>query len=189
MPRDRNEDISSRMRRRWKQVEDATERGMRELEKTGGLRHMHGKPLELNDDPDWLIARVLKQAGFSHPLIERRKEMLEPLDSVAPTLERLPRRRAWLRRRESRARIDDVVVFNSDRGALLREYRAKTAEVNRAIRDFNLSAPESLQERALSAQAIVDDVEERLPVLGAEIVQDERVNEARSWWERMFRRN
>jgi hypothetical protein len=189
MPRDRNEDISSRMRRRWKQVEDATERGMRELEKTGGLRHMHGKPLELNDDPDWLIARVLKQAGFSHPLIERRKEMLEPLDSVAPTLERLPRRRAWLRRRESRARIDDVVVFNSDRGALLREYRAKTAEVNRAIRDFNLSAPESLQERALSAQAIVDDVEERSPVLGAEIVQDERVNEARSWWERMFRRN
>jgi hypothetical protein len=40
MPRDRNEDISSRMRRRWQQVEDATERGMRELEETGGLRHM-----------------------------------------------------------------------------------------------------------------------------------------------------
>jgi hypothetical protein len=148
MPPDNDEDVSARMRRRQRLVEDATERVVRELEETGALRHMHGKPLDLNDDPDWLMARVLKDSGFSHPVIERQKEILSPLQALQPRLERLCQRRNWLLRAESQARPEDLHVFNSDRDALLEEYRSKIADVNRGIRDFNLSAPGVASARA-----------------------------------------
>jgi hypothetical protein len=189
MPAEKEQDVSARMRRRQHLVEDATERVVREIEESGALRHMHGKPLDLNDDPDWLMARVLKDAGFSHPVIERQKEILAPLQALQPRLERLSQRRNWLLLRpDSSTRAEDARVFNLDRDALVEEYRSEIADVNRGIRDFNLSAPEALHQRALKVAEILAGVEAKVPRLSPELVPSEPAVKAPSLLRRLLKR-
>jgi hypothetical protein len=188
MPAEKEQDVSARMRRRQHLVEDATERVVREIEESGALRHMHGKPLDLNDDPDWLMARVLKDAGFSHPVIERQKEILAPLQALQARLERLSQRRNWLLRPRSSTRAEDVRVFNLDRDALVEEYRSKIADVNRGIRDFNLSAPQALHQRPLKVAEILAGVEAKVPFLSRELVPSEPAVKAPSLLRRLLKR-
>lgn len=181
--------VAERMRRRAAKVEEATSEHMRQLEESGELRHMHGKPLDLNDDPDWLVTKVLKQAGISHPLIEQRKELYRPLEQLDGRIERLERQRAWLLRPESKATPDDFRLFNSDRDRFLHDYRSRLHEVNRAIRDFNLTAPDAFQERPLRIDAMLAAIEERVP--SVHVSDGPRVSELgseRRWWNILRRR-
>jgi Domain of unknown function (DUF1992) len=68
--------VGEKLRRAYSEAEDRMASVMREMHERGELRHLHGKPLALEeDDPAWLAARMLKQEGFSHPLLERRNDV------------------------------------------------------------------------------------------------------------------
>jgi hypothetical protein len=70
---------------------------MREMHERGELRHVHGKPLALEeDDPAWLAARMLKEEGFSHPLLERRNDVQWQLQVADARIDRLLQRRKRL---------------------------------------------------------------------------------------------
>jgi hypothetical protein len=181
--------LAERMRRRAARVEKATSEHVKQLEESGELRHMHGKPLNLDDDPDWLVTKVLKQAGISHPLIEQRKDLYRPLEQLESRIERLERQRAWLLRPESKATPDDVRLFNSDRQRFLDDYRSRLHEVNRGIRDFNLTAPDALQERPLRVDATVASAEERVPALHpSNVPQPPHAISEQRWWHILRRR-
>jgi hypothetical protein len=177
-------DIAARMRRRAAKVEEATSEHMSWLEESGELRHLHGKPLDLSDDPNWLVTKVLKQAGFSHPLLEQRKELYAPLAPVEGQLDALARRREWLLRPESRSQPDDYRRFNADRARVLDEYRQVLAEVNRGIRDFNLTAPDALHERPVRTEVTMQQIGERIPAIDERVVLEERrTRSRRPWWQ------
>jgi hypothetical protein len=182
-------DIAARMRRRAAKVEEATGEHMAWLEESGQLRHLHGKPLDLNDDPNWLVTKVLKQAGFSHPLLEQRKELYAPLASVERRLDALSRRREWLLSPESRSRVEDCRRFNVDRSRMLGEYRERLAEVNRGIRDFNLTAPEALHERPVRTDMTIKQIEDRIPAIEETVIGEEkRTRSRRPWWQTLWHR-
>ena len=182
-------DISARMRRRAAKVEEATSEHMSWLEESGELRHLHGKPLDLNDDPNWLVTKVLKQAGFSHPLLEQRKELYAPLAPSEGRLDTLVRRREWLLRPESRSRPEDYRRFNADRARVLEEYRERLAEVNRGIRDYNLTAPDALHERPVRTSVAMQQIEERIPAIDEQVVAEEgQAPSGRSWWRTLWGR-
>lgn len=180
----RYSDIAARMRRRAAKVEEATSEHISWLEESGELRHLHGKPLDLSDDPNWLVTKVLKQAGFSHPLLEQRKELYAPLAPVEGRLDALTRRREWLLRPESRSRSEYHREFNTDRARILEEYRERLAEVNRGIRDFNLAAPDALHERPVRTDVAMQQIEERIPAIDEPVVLKERQTRSRRpWWQ------
>jgi hypothetical protein len=182
-------DIAVRMRRRVAKLEEATSEHMSWLEESGELRHLHGKPLDLSDDPNWLVTRVLKQAGFSHPLLEQRKELYAPLAPVEGRLDALSRRREWLLRPESRSVREDYRRFDADRARALEEYRERLAEVNRGIRDFNLTAPDALHERPIRTDVMMQQIEERIPAIDEPVVLEERrTRSRRPWWQTLWGR-
>src|SRR5919197_5348116 len=131
-----------------KVAEEATTAAVNEWQDSGALQHLHGQPLDLSDDsPDWLLHRILKQQGFSLPIIERGKDLDEAQRHAAAIVERLRRRRAWLVRPEARCTPEQVHAFNASRLRALEEYRTALGELNRAIRDYNLTAPPALHRR------------------------------------------
>jgi Domain of unknown function (DUF1992) len=68
--------VGEKLRRAYSKAEDRMASMMREMHERGELRHLHGKPLVLEeDDPAWLAARMLQQEGFCHPLLERRNDV------------------------------------------------------------------------------------------------------------------
>src|SRR5438067_13868624 len=123
-------------------AEDATAAAVTEWQEGGALRHLHGRPLDLTDDsPDWLLHRILKQQGFSLPIIERGKDLDEAQRRAAAIVERLRRRRAWLVRPEARCTSERARTFNQARVRALDDYRTALVELNRAILAYNLTAP------------------------------------------------
>src|SRR5919202_2674841 len=129
-------------------AEEATTAAVNEWQDSGALQHLHGRPLDLSDEsPDWLLHRMLKQQGFSLPIIERGKDLDEAQSRAAAIVERLRRRRAWLVRPEARCTSEQVHAFNAARLRALEEYRTALGELNRAIRDYNLTAPPALHRR------------------------------------------
>jgi hypothetical protein len=153
------DDPWSRALERALHAEDPVSLHMRELQESGALKHLHGKPLDLDNDPEWLITRTLKQAGFSHPLIEQRRDVYLPLSPIETKLNRLRERRAWLASPDSRSSTAERLAFNEDRSALLDAYRAVLTEVNSAILSFNLQAPRALHERQLRVDDLVTEAE------------------------------
>lgn len=132
---------SERVRRLRERAEEDMSRLMQDLHETGELRHLYGKPLSLDEDA---LARALKQQGFSHPLLERRKDIDEPRQVADAVLEKLRRHRRWLSAEGARPTPQQVHEFNEARRRALEEYRAKLGTLNRAIRDYNLGVPDSL---------------------------------------------
>jgi hypothetical protein len=178
---DAHDDVSARMRQRLRRVEEMTGRHMQVLEEHGDIRHLHGKPLDLDDDPNRLAARVLKQAGFTHPVLEQRRELHTPL---APVREKLERLRGWRERLTApgrRLRLDELQAFNADRERLLDAYRAAIGEVNRAILDFNLTAPTALHERSLVLDREMARQEADIPALGADDLPTPQPPKRRRW--------
>jgi hypothetical protein len=149
-----------------KAAEDATAAAVNEWQDSGALQHLHGRPLDLSDDsPDWLLHRMLKQQGFSLPIIERGKDLDEAQRRAAAIVERLRRRRAWLVRPEARCTPEQVHAFNASRVGALEEYRAALGELNRAIRDYNLTAPPALHRRGYIIDQVVAGLAEEIPPL------------------------
>jgi hypothetical protein len=147
-------------------AEDATTAAVNEWQDSGELRHLHGRPLDLADDsPDWLLHRMLKQQGFSLPIIERGKDLDEAQSRAAAIVERLRRRHAWLVRPEARCTREQAHAFNVSRVRALEEYRTALGELNRAIRDYNLTAPSALHRRGYIVDQVVADVAQEIPPL------------------------
>src|SRR5947209_1900023 len=112
---------------------------IRSLEESGELRHLHGKPLDLSDDsPNWFIARALKRNGFSHPLLERAREVDAAEAEADGFLDRLRERRS---RQEDSGTPDAAGAFNDALPHLLNDYRRTLEALHTAIRVFNLAAP------------------------------------------------
>jgi hypothetical protein len=145
-------------------AEEATTAAVNEWQDSGALQHLHGRPLDLSDDsPDWLLHRMLKQQGFSLPIIERGKDLDEAQHRATAIVERLRRRRAWLDRPEARCTPEQVRAFNASRLHALEEYRTALGELNRAIRDYNLTAPSALHRRGYIVDQVVADVAREIP--------------------------
>ncbi|MFN8499086.1 MAG: DnaJ family domain-containing protein [Anaerolineae bacterium] len=147
MPGDKMEEPSDR-EKKWRdrvdeQVRDAYARG--DFENLKGK----GKRLDLTGNPyagDWELAyNALANAGFAPEWVERDKEIRRRLDELAAML---ARHVAWhnesvaelarLRGRQREGRRD--VIEGADEKIVAR-YRARAAEVNRLITDFNLVVP------------------------------------------------
>lgn len=146
-------------RRPREQVEEAEESIIRQAEEHGELRHLHGRPLDLSDDsPAWFANRVLKQEGYSHPLLQRGRDVDEvraEADAIVKSL------RSSRRRFEQPGRVytaEQAQAFNRRRTAVLEEYRAALQGVNRAVLFYNLAVPETLHRRPV----LVDDEVSRL---------------------------
>ncbi len=135
---------SENLKKLMKQADDTIAEMAREWEETGALRHLQGKPLNLTEDDEWIGARVIKDQGYSHPLLERARELEEPQKAADLILERLRRRRSWLTGSGSRASPEDIHAFNERRRQALTEYEAKLKALNTAILGFNLGVPLAL---------------------------------------------
>ena len=147
-------------------AEDATTAAVNEWQDSGALQHLHGRPLDLSDEsPDWLLHRMLKQQGFSLPIIERGKDLDEAQRRATAIVERLRRRRVWLVRPEARCTPEQVHAFNASRVRALEEYRTALGELNRAIRDYNLTAPPALHRRGYIVDQVVAGLAQEIPPL------------------------
>jgi hypothetical protein len=156
-----------RARRLREKAEEATAQEMRRLQESGEIAHLYGKPLELDDDPEWLVARVLKQQGFSHPLLEAARELEEPRQRAQDVLQRLRRRHRWLTDPASRCTHEQASSFNAYREQVLQEYRVRLEALNRAIRDYNLTAPEALHQRPVRVDRAVEQAGTEIPPIAA----------------------
>jgi hypothetical protein len=149
-----------------KAAEDATTSAVHDWQESGELRHLHGRPLDLSDDsPDWLLHRLLKQQGFSLPIIERGRDLDEAQRRAEAIAERLRRRHAWLVRPEARYTPEQARAFNESRQRALDDYRAALVALNRAILDYNLMAPAPLQRRGYLVDQVVADLSREIPPL------------------------
>jgi hypothetical protein len=165
-----------------RRADELTAEAMQRAHESGELRHLYGRPLQLDDDPEWLANKVLKRQGFSHPLIERSRELDAPREAVASLAEKLIRRRRWLSSPESQTTCEEVELFNRWRMQALEEYREKLMTLNNAIRDYNLQAPDALHQRP----TIIDDAVARLaaeaPELDLGAPASHRASRRR-WWQ------
>jgi DNA repair ATPase RecN len=146
-------------------AEEAVAQEMRRLHESGEISHLYGQPLELDDDPEWLVTKVLKQQGYSHPLLEAARDLDEPRQRANEVVERLVRRYRWLTSAASRCTEEQVLGFNELREHGLQEYRERLTALNRAIRDYNLSAPEALHQRPVSIDTAVKKMASEIPPL------------------------
>jgi hypothetical protein len=156
---------SEKMKRIMRETDEASAEFVRRAEETGELRHLYGKPLELDDDPDWLITRVLKQEGHTHPLLDRARDLEEPERLAQQVIERLHRRRARLSRPDARTRPEDVRSFNEARLAALEEYAERLRSLNRAITNYNLALPTALHRLPVRVEEAVSKAAEDVPPL------------------------
>lgn len=157
---------------------------MKEMHERGELSHLQGKPLALEeDDPAWLVTRMLKQEGFSHPLLERRQEVELQLRSADARIDRLARRRQELQEEQLSTAPEIASAFNDGRRIALQEYRESLPKLNRAIRDYNLTVPMPLHITPVQIDAQIARVEQLVPELQPEDFGHGR--RSGSWWTRL----
>src|SRR5437764_9380252 len=90
-------DYREDIHRRERPTEDDLAQAIRASQESGELRHLYGKPLDLSEDTsDWLMRRILRDAGFSHPVLERGKDLETGRRAAETIVEGLRRRRGWL---------------------------------------------------------------------------------------------
>lgn len=156
-----------RARRIREKAEEQVADEMRRLQESGELSHLYGQPLEFEDDPDWLVTRVLKSQGYSHPLLEAARDLDEPRQRAEDVLNRLRRRHRWLTDPASGCTPEQAEEFNALREKGLEEYRSRLETLNRAIRDYNLSVPEALHQRPVRIEPTVTRAAEEIPAITA----------------------
>src|SRR5438876_9689279 len=97
-------------------AEDATAAAVNEWQDSGALGHLHGRPLDLTDDsPDWLLHRILKQQGFSLPIMEGGRDLDRGQRRAAVIVERRRRGRAWVVGREASCTPEQAHPSNDER--------------------------------------------------------------------------
>ena len=139
---------------------------VRSAEQSGALRHVYGKPLDLSDDsPDWFMRKLLREEGFSLPLIERSKDIDRAVRNAEAIVERMRRRHEWLASPKSGCTAEVAEQFNRSRQHAFEQYHAALDSLNRHILDYNLSAPAPLQRRGFVVEAEVERVACEIPVL------------------------
>lgn len=119
-------------------VEDLIKKAMEEG-KFGNLpgkgKKIHLEGVNPHADPGWELAYgILKDAGYSLPWIETRREIEKDIETARTTL-----RRAWNYYKDSHevADSDDVAVWERAR----QTFKDKIKELNKCIRDYNLQVP------------------------------------------------
>jgi len=179
---------SERARELRQRAQDATVEAVRAIEENGELRHLHGRPLDLGDDsPDWFLHRMLKRDDLSLPLIERGKDIDAAARDAAEIVERLRRRRAWLTSPEARLTPAAAGDFNAYRERMLDEYRDGLVALNKAILDYNLTAPSALHRRGvIVAQRVEQATAEIQPLEATEPTA--ALTQPLPWRERVRRR-
>lgn len=143
--------------------EELLEQALRDAEARGDLDALKGKPLDLDDDPDWLMMRVLKGAGFSHPAIEQAKEIGGRQGEAEEKIAALRRRRDSLFRRGYTP--EQAAAFNAERAEALAAYRKVLAEVRRETLSYNLTVPDRLQHRLPNLDEAMAHAERDVPAL------------------------
>jgi hypothetical protein len=169
-------------------AEEATAQEMQRLHESGEISHLFGRPLQLDDDPDWLATRILKQQGYSHPLIERSRELDEPRRAAEAIVDRLRRRHARLTRPGYTYTAQEAETFNRARHYALEDLGDKLAVLNRAIRDFNLQAPDSLQQRPVVVEETVSWLSVDIPPLRPSVPADSTQSMHTPLWRRVLRK-
>jgi hypothetical protein len=149
---------------RHRQARNAIDEMIRNAESTGDLAHMYGKPIDLSEDSsEWLVNRFVKEAGFSHPMLEQSKELDRLQTDLGGKLDRLARKRERLVR--SGYGPLQAQDFNEDRRDALAAYRQALQEANRAILTFNIGAPMSLHRRTYNVDRLLAEAEQSVPSL------------------------
>jgi hypothetical protein len=178
--------VSEKLKRAYDEAEQRMASMMQEMHERGELRHLHGKPLELEeDDPAWLATRMLKQEGFSHPLLERRQDVQKQLQAADDRIDRLWQRRKRLMEEQANRSPEAASAFNDGRRLELEDYRDYLDQLNRTIRDYNLTVPMPIQIRPVQVDRQMERVEDLVPPLDPEAFGHGRIHG--SWWSR-FRR-
>jgi hypothetical protein len=176
--------VSDKLKRAYDEAEERMASMMREMHERGELRHLHGKPLELEeDDPAWLGARMLKQEGFSHPLLERRQDVEKQLQAADDRIQRLRQRRERLTSERATTAPEIATAFNDGRRLTLEDYQHHLPELNRSIRDYNLTVPTALQITPIQIAPQMERVERMAPPLEPETFGHEL--RGQSWWNRL----
>jgi DnaJ homolog subfamily C member 28 len=100
-----------------------------------------GKPLKLDEnpfeDPEWRLAnKILKDAGYSLPWIENRKEIEAALESARAGL-----RRAWSWRKGRVGSSQTQAYDETEWQRAEQAFREKIAVINKRIFSYNLDVP------------------------------------------------
>jgi DnaJ family protein C protein 28 len=175
--------VSEKLKRAYDEAERRMADMMQQMHVRGELRHLHGKPLELEeDDPAWLATRMLKQEGFSHPLLERRQDVQKQLQAADARIDRLLQRRNRLMEEQATTSPEAAIGFNNGRRLELEEYKDHLAQLNRTIRDYNLTVPTAIQIHPIQVDRQMERVEGLVPMLEPETFGQGLSNG--SWWSR-----
>jgi len=100
-----------------------------------------GKPLNLDDnpfeDPDWRMAhRVLRNAGYTLPWLETRREIEEALAAARNDL-----KRAWNWQNDARQRGISPSEINHQWQLSVDKFKAEISKINQQIDTYNLETP------------------------------------------------
>ena len=101
-----------------------------------------GKPIHLEDpnphaDPNWDLAYgILKDAGYSLPWIEARREIEADIEAARKDL-----RLAWEVYRDAYAQAQSRSYWSESWERSQQLFRDKVLAINKRIRDYNLQVP------------------------------------------------
>lgn len=156
----------SRAEKLIRTADEALAESIRQAEESGELEHLYGKPLDLGDDnADWLVNRFLKNAGFSHPLLEQAKELDEGRAQADAILDRIRRRREWLTPQEGGVTPQQAQRFNAMRAEAIEAYGSRLGHLNRAIENYNLVAPTALHRKRINLEEAIAEARREIPPL------------------------
>lgn len=101
----------------------------------------HGKPMRLDqnpyEDPEMRLAyKALRDAGYSLPWIETRREIDSQLETARAEL-----RRSWEWQRSPQAAQLAYSVVQAEWQRAQDRFRERIEEINRLIKSYNLEAP------------------------------------------------
>jgi hypothetical protein len=148
MPGGTPQDEGERREKKWR---DIIEEQISEAQKRGDFDNLRGKgkPLDLTGNPharDWEMAyKAMANSGFVPDWVERDREIRRLLDEATGLLERHV---VWYN--EAVAELASVPAAQlvsrrqfiaQAKADVMSRYRARAAEINKKIRDFNLVVP------------------------------------------------
>lgn len=175
-----------RLRKRREAALEVEEQLLREAHGRNELSDLHGRPLDLSDDsPNWFMNRLLRREGVSHPLIERGRDVDEAIEEVWRILEPVRQRYSRLEVPESEVSAREADLFNLRREQALDEVRRRLPELNRLIRDHNLTVPDALHRRPFLLVETMERIESEIPAIEAHTPAAPR--HPRGWGRRISR--
>jgi len=140
-------------------IDEIIEDAMRRWRDAGDLKRLEGRPLDLSDQsPDWFANRMLKNEGFSHPAIEKGKDVDQLLREAEEIAEQLRKHHAAPRGCPMPG--GTVAWYGPLRRRLLAGYREKLETYNRAVLGFNLTVPDVLHKRPARVEELVARLQE-----------------------------